>query len=283
MAGNPLFQRLQLLTGAPAIEHLGRSRAAVFGLGGVGSWAAEALVRSGVGHLTIVDNDVVCITNVNRQLQATTRNVGKGKADELKARLVTLNPRCKVEAVQKVYEPDTAAEFDLGSFDYVLDCIDSIANKVDLIMRSVAAGATLYSSMGAASKLDPTQIKVASVWETTGCPLARIIRQKLRAAKFTGDFLTVFSPEVLPPVESTSVACGTHQCFCPSFTPDDGTEHKDWCSTKKIINGSAVHITAVFGMMLAGLVVQDAVRRAPAEAAGLAEAPAGDGGLQTLE
>ena len=108
MAGNPLFQRLQLLTGATAIELLGRSRAVVFGLGGVGSWAAEALVRSGVGHLTLVDNDVVCITNVNRQLQATTRNVGKGKADELKARLVTLNPRCRIEAVQKVYEPAAA-------------------------------------------------------------------------------------------------------------------------------------------------------------------------------
>jgi len=262
MSSNPIFQRLELLTGPAAIEVLRGSRVAVFGLGGVGSWAAEALVRSGVGAVTLVDNDVVCITNVNRQLQASTRNVGKSKAGELAARLADLNPRCRLDPVQKVYESDTADQFDLGSFDYVLDCIDSISNKVDLILRTTAAGVTLFSSMGAASKLDPTQIRVASIWETSGCPLARIIRRRLREEKFAGDFRTVFSPEVLPPVASTSVACGTHRCFCPDFTPEDGSEHKDWCATKKIINGSAVHITATFGMFLSGLVIQDALTRA---------------------
>lgn len=261
MAANPIFQRLELLTGSAALAILQRSRVAVFGLGGVGSWAAEALVRSGVGAVTLVDNDVVCITNVNRQLQATARNVGEPKAAALAARLADLNPRCALTPVQKVYEPAAADGFDLGSFDYVLDCIDSIANKVDLILRTFAAGATLFSSMGAASKLDPTRIQVASIWETQGCPLARIVRRKLREAGFDGDFQTVFSPEVLPPVAATSVACGTHKCFCPDFTPADGGEHKDWCATKKIINGSAVHITATFGMFLAGLVVQDALAR----------------------
>jgi tRNA A37 threonylcarbamoyladenosine dehydratase len=259
MAVNPIFQRLQLLTGTPALDRLRSSRVIVFGIGGVGSWAAEALVRSGICDITLVDNDVVCITNVNRQLQATTRNVGRAKVDELKERLLLLNPRCRVDAVQKVYEPATAASFDLDAYDYVLDCIDSISCKVDLILRTAASRAELFSSMGAAAKLDPTQITVASIWETSGCPLARLMRRHLRAAGFAGDFQTVFSPEVLPPVEHTSVACGTHQCFCPAYVPEDGGEHKDWCSIKNVINGSAVHITATFGMFLAGLVVQHAV------------------------
>jgi len=244
MSVNPILQRIQLLTGEPALRKMGASRVAVFGIGGVGSWAAEALARSGVGHLTIVDNDVVCVTNVNRQLQATVRNVGRAKVGELKNRLADVNPRCRVEAVQKFYDPSSADEFDLASFDYVLDCIDSVSRKVDLIQRTIAAGPTLFSSMGAASKLDVTQIRVASVWETQGCGLARLIRKKLRQAGFKGDFQTVFSPESLPPVESTSVACGTHTCFCPEFVPEDGSEHKDWCAAKKVINGSAVHITA---------------------------------------
>jgi len=262
MAVNPIFQRLHLLTGTPALDLLRTARVAIFGLGGVGSWAAEALVRSGVCDITLVDNDVVCITNVNRQLQATTQNVGKSKAGELKERILVLNPRCKVTALQKVYEPDTAAEFELESFDYVLDCIDSISCKVDLIRQATAAGTRLYSSMGAASKLDPTRIQVADIWETQGCPLARLMRRHLRATGFDANVTTVYSPEVLPPVESTSVACGTHSCHCPSYVPDDGGEHKDWCATKNVINGSAVHITATFGLFLAGLVVQNAVARA---------------------
>jgi tRNA A37 threonylcarbamoyladenosine dehydratase len=264
MAVNPVLQRIQLLTGTPALRKLGECRVAIFGIGGVGSWAAEALARSGVGHLTIVDNDVVCVTNVNRQLQATVRNVGKSKVEELKLRLAEVNPKCKVTAVQKVYDPDTADEFELDRFDYVLDCIDSISCKVDLILRATSSGPTLFSSMGAAAKLDMTQIRVVSIWETQGCALARLIRRKLRQAGFPGDFQTVFSPELLPPVESTSVASGTHTCFCPELVPADGGEHKDWCGAKKVINGSAVHVTATFGMFLAGLVIQDVAAAYPA-------------------
>ena len=261
MAVNPIYQRMQLLTGTAALRRLNETRVIIFGLGGVGSWAAEALVRSGVLDLTLVDNDVICITNVNRQLQATTKNVGQPKVAELRDRLLTLNPRCTITTVQKVYEPATADEFDLATYDYVLDCIDSISCKVELITRAAAAGTRLLSSMGAAAKLDPTQIRVASIWETEGCPLARIIRRKLREAGFAGDFKTVFSPESLAPVEHTNVACGTHKCHCPAYIPADGSEHKDWCATKKVINGSAVHITATFGMFLSGLLIQDVVSR----------------------
>ena len=134
--------------------------------------------------------------------------------------------------------------------------------------------------MGAAAKLDPTRIRVASIWETEGCPLARIIRRKLREAGFAGDFRTVFSPEALAPAEHTNVACGTHKCFCPEYVPADGSDHKDWCATKKVINGSAVHITATFGMFLAGLLMQDVVAAAEAGVAAFplaADAPAESG------
>ena len=265
MAVNPVFQRLQLLTGTPALDRLGAASVGVFGVGGVGSWAAEALVRSGVGRITLVDNDVICITNVNRQLQATTKNVGKPKVEELAARLRLLNPRCEVTTVMRACEPDTVAEFDVGQYTYVLDCIDSITCKVALIRAAHAAGCTLFSAMGAAAKLDPTQVRITSIWESTGCPLARWIRRRLRESGFQGDFQVVWSPENREPVESASVACGTHTCYCPKFVPEDEGEHRDWCSEKRLINGTAVHMTAIFGMMLSGLVVQDAVTRAAAD------------------
>jgi tRNA A37 threonylcarbamoyladenosine dehydratase len=264
MAVNPVLQRMQLLTGAPALKRLGECRVAIFGIGGVGSWAAEALARSGVGRLTLVDNDVVCVTNVNRQLQATVRNVGRPKVDELKARLAEVNPRCRVDAVQKVYEPSCGDEFGLGGYDYVLDCIDSISCKVDLILRTKAAGTTLFASMGAAGKLDPTRIRVASIWETDGCPLARLIRRRLRRAGFDDDLRVVFSPEAMAPVDTTSAACGTHVCHCPESASDDDGERRDCCAAKKVINGSAVHMTATFGMYLAGLVIGDVVAAHPA-------------------
>jgi len=263
MPTNPIFQRLQLLTGTPALDHLGASSAAVFGIGGVGSWAAESLVRSGIGAVTLVDNDVICITNVNRQLQATTKNVGKPKVEELAARLRLLNPRCEITPVMRACEPATVDTFEVGQYTYVLDCIDSITCKVALIRAAVAGGCTLFSAMGAAAKLDPTQIRITSIWESNGCPLAKWIRRRLRESGFQGDFQVVWSPEFLEPVESTSVACGTHTCYCPKFVPpeDAEAEHRDWCSEKKVINGTAGHMTAIFGMMLAGLVVQDAVAR----------------------
>lgn len=264
MAINPIYQRLQLVVGTPSMNRLNKIRVAIFGLGGVGSWSAEALVRSGITDLTLIDNDVICITNVNRQLQATTKNVGKSKVEELRDRLRTLNPRCQITTIQKVYQPDNAQEFDLGSYDYVLDCIDSISCKVELIRQTVSAGTTLFSAMGAAAKLDATQIRVGSIWETVGCPLAKLMRRHLRAAGFEGDFQTVFSSEPMVRVEHTSVACGTHKCHCPEYLPDDGSEHKNWCATKTVINGSAVHVTATFGMFLSGMVIQDVARQVDA-------------------
>lgn len=259
MPVNPAFQRLQLLVGTPVLDLLRESRAIVFGVGGVGGWCAEALVRSGVGHLTIVDNDDVCVTNVNRQLQATTGNVGKSKVGELRDRLASIHPRVRLEAIDEVYEKSNRDRFDLHSYDYVIDAIDSYTHKLDLIEHAWEIGARFYSSMGAASRLDITKIRTASVWDATMDPFAKILRKGLRRRGFQGDFQVVYSvEEPIAPVERTSVACGTHQCFCHHDDPD----HTDWCSSKVVINGSAVHITASFGMALSGLVLQDARSRA---------------------
>ncbi|HPX26225.1 MAG TPA: tRNA threonylcarbamoyladenosine dehydratase, partial [Treponemataceae bacterium] len=148
--------------------------------------------------------------------------------------------------------------FDIKPDDYVIDAIDSLTYKLDLIEHAVSVGAHFFASMGAASKLDPTQFKVADIWKTSGCPLARLVRTGLRKRGFTGHFLAVYSTENLPRKEGTEVSCGTSKCLCSSVHNPDA---KEWCSSKKVINGSAVHVTATAGMILCALVVQDAVER----------------------
>lgn len=249
------LHRTELLIGPDALQKLSKTRVILFGVGGVGSWCADVLVRSGVGHLTIVDSDRVCVTNVNRQAQATSRNVGRVKVEELAARLHEISPHTDVTALQKVYEPETRETFDLQGFDYVIDAIDSLSNKIDLIKTALAKRCTLYSAMGAALKLDPTRIREASIWKTQGCPLARKVRQGLRQSGVKGDFICVFSDEVLPNHDVPS-ACGTQACMCPKAS-SDGPQGPDWCAQKAQINGSIAHMTAAFGMHLAGLVIRD--------------------------
>lgn len=254
MAVNPAFQRLQLLVGTPAIDILRQTGVIVFGVGGVGGWCAEALARSGVGHICLVDNDDICVTNVNRQIQATTANVGKSKVEELRNRLISIHPRLEVTVHKEVYSHQTRDRFDLPGWDYAIDAIDSYTHKMELIEHGWETGTRMYSSMGAASRMDPTRIRTASLWEARMDPFARILRKGLRKRGFQGDLPVVYSEETpLDPVEATSVACGTHKCFCRHEDPD----HVDWCSTKVVINGSAVHVTAAFGMALAGLVLGD--------------------------
>lgn len=264
MAVNPIFSRLKLVTGETGLDALKSTEVIIFGIGGVGSWTAESLVRSGIHKLTIVDSDVVCITNVNRQLMATSKNVGKSKVRELKERLLEINPRAEITDLHRVYDETTRESFNLSSFDYVIDAIDSVSPKTDLILSSLKAGATLYSSMGAGNKMDPTQIQIASIWKTQNCGLSRVIRKKLRKNGFKGDFKCVYSPEVIAPLEHTSVSDGTHHCFCPKIVKGDDSneiEAKDWCHTKAEINGSVAHITATFGNFLAGMVMMDVYKK----------------------
>ena len=258
----PQFQRLALITGAEALEKLARTRILVFGLGGVGSWCAEALVRSGAGKIGIVDSDTVCVTNVNRQVQATSRTVGFSKTEMLKQRLLDINPRCEVEAWNRVFCRESAAAFGIESAGYVIDAIDSLSHKLDLIETSRAAGVPFFSSMGMAQKMDPTRIKTADIWKTQGCPLARLVRQGLRKRGFSGGFTVVYSDERLPRREEIVLACGSRLCLCNSGNNDSGTgERVEWCGGKKTINGSAVTVTASAGMILASLVLRDIMGR----------------------
>jgi tRNA A37 threonylcarbamoyladenosine dehydratase len=264
---NPAFQRLTLLTGLDAAEALSRARVIVFGVGGVGSWCAEALVRSGIGNITLVDSDAVCVTNINRQVQATSRTVGRIKTEALAARLGEINPACAVTSSPRVFSrqagglEETAGEFGISRADYCIDAIDSLTHKLDLIETAAASGVVLFSSMGMAQKLDPTRLKTADIWETEGCPLARLVRQGLKKRGFSGHFTAVYSAERLPPRNGIPSGCGTGSCLCPAARSSGGVQTVEWCGSRKVINGSAVTVTAAAGMILASLVIRDIYAR----------------------
>lgn len=240
---NDIFNRGERLLGAEAMKTLAQKRVIVFGVGGVGSWCAEGLVRSGIRHLTIVDSDCVSITNINRQLMATTRTVGRPKVEVLKERLQEINPDAEINALQDVYNEEGSESFNLESYDYVIDAIDSLKDKAHLILEATGKGVKLYSSMGAALKLDPMRVKVAEFWDVKGCPLGAALRRKFKREKLfpKRKFKCVYSDELLENLGDVPE--------CDS----SGT----WDASKAQINGSLVHITAIFGFTLSGLVVQD--------------------------
>ena len=261
-----IFNRTQLLLGSDAMEKLNSIKVIIFGVGGVGSWCAESLVRSGISHLTVVDSDRVCITNINRQLMATVKTVGQVKVEALKDRLLTINPMAEIDARQQIFSEETADSFCLDSYDYIIDAIDSLKDKRLLIeMACNTKAAVFFSSMGAALKMDPTRIKVAEFWKVEGCPLARALRQRFKRLKRkpARKFLCVYSDELLEN-KGHNASCGTEKCMCPKAKNGPGDAallNHEWCSSKAQINGSLMHITAIFGMTIAGLVVKDAVGR----------------------
>ncbi len=274
-----IFNRSELLLGTDTMNQIQQRRVIIFGIGGVGSWCAECLVRNGIRHLTIVDSDRICITNCNRQLMATTKTVGQVKVDSLRERLLEINPAADVVALQKIYNKENANDFNLESYDYIIDAIDSLKDKSDLILRASGLahdnkGITFLSSMGAALRMDPTQVRVAEFWNIKGDPLARAIRNKFKRTKTfpQSKFLCVYSEE--PPMENKGTAhtCGTSACMCPKAKLLSGVRGTDsarydapgdqrlvdheWCTSKAQINGSLSHITGIFGMTLAGLVLK---------------------------
>ena len=265
-----IFRRSELLLGNEAMDRITQKRVIIFGVGGVGSWCAESLVRSGIRRLTIVDSDRVCITNINRQLMATTKTVGQVKVEALKERLLSINPQAEITALQKIFSEETADEFNLDSYDYIIDAIDSLKDKAALILLATSfpstgedrRGPKLFSSMGAALKLDPTRIKVTEFWKVQGDPLARALRKKFKSQKLfpKRKFQCVYSDELLEN-KGHNATCGTEQCMCPKAKNGPGDQsllNHEWCSSKAQINGTLAHITAIFGFMLAGLVIQDA-------------------------
>ncbi len=225
---NLIFQRTELLLGQECMEHLSRIRVIVFGVGGVGSWCIESLIRSGILNITIVDSDTICASNINRQLHATTQTIGLSKTETMKKRLLEINPDANVLALDMRYDESTSSSFNLGSYDYIIDAIDSLSCKAHLIQTATNTTATFFSSMGAALKLDPSRIKTAEFWKVYGCPLAAALRRKLRKERMqTKKFTCVFSDELL-----------SNQ-------------------TEGNANGTVMHVTATFGLTIASLVIRD--------------------------
>ena len=242
-----IFSRAELLVGAEAMTRIKQMRVILFGVGGVGSWCAESLVRSSISQLTIVDSDCVSVTNINRQLMATTQTVGQVKVEALRERLLSINPTAQITALQKIFSQETAAEFHLDRYDYIIDAIDSLKDKAQLILLACQTKAKFFSSMGAALKMDPTRIQVTEFWKVKGDPLARALRNKFKSQGVfpKHKFQCVFSDELLQNQGQPSTADEAPSMF-----------------NKPQINGSVAHITAIFGFMLAGLVINDALNRA---------------------
>lgn len=243
------FSRTQLLLGPEGMERLYQARVAVFGIGGVGGYTVEALARSGVGTLDLIDDDRVCLTNLNRQLHATRKTVGQYKVDAAEERILEINPAAKVYKYKTFYAPQTAEQFDFTQYDYVVDAIDTVTGKLELVEQAQRSGVPIISSMGAGNKMDPTAFEVADIYQTSVCPLARIMRKELKKRGIPR-LKVVYSKEpAMTPLDDMSISCRTH-CICPP-----GTARK--CTQRRQVPGSNAFVPSVVGLIIAGEVVKD--------------------------
>ena len=243
------FSRTQLLLGAENMDRLAKAKVAIFGIGGVGGYVAEALARSGVGSFVLVDDDKVCLTNINRQIIATRKTIGQYKAEVMRDRILEINPDAQVEVRKCFYLPENADEFDFTEYSYVVDAVDTVTAKLEIIMRAISCEIPVISSMGAGNKLDPTQFHVADIYKTSMCPLAKVMRRELKK-RGVKKLKVVYSTE--PPVEQQediSISCRKN-CICPP-----GAKHK--CTERRAIPGSIAFVPSVAGLILAGEVVKD--------------------------
>ena len=245
------FSRTQLLIGAEAIKRLSESRVAVFGIGGVGGYVCEALVRSGIGHFDLIDDDKVCLTNLNRQILATRKTVGKYKAEVMAERMLEINPEADIRIHKCFFLPENADDFPFDEYDYVIDAVDTVTAKLELIMRCKSINVPVISAMGAGNKLDAGRMKIADIYETLVCPLARVMRHELRK-RGVKTLKVVYSDEQpVRPLEDMSISCRSH-CICPP-----GAQHK--CTERRDIPGSTAFVPAVAGLLIAGEVVRDLI------------------------
>lgn len=243
------FSRTELLLGKEAMERLGKSRVAVFGVGGVGGYTVEALVRSGVGAIDLIDDDKVCLTNLNRQIIATRKTVGRYKVDVMKERILEINPDCRVEIHKCFYLPENKDEFDFAQYDYVVDAVDTVTAKLQLVMEAREKGVPVISSMGAGNKLNPAEFEVADIYETSVCPLAKVMRRELKK-RGVEKLKVVYSKEPpIHPAEDMEDGCRT-SCICPPETEDKYTE-------RRAIPGSTAFVPSVVGLIIASEVIKD--------------------------
>lgn len=243
------FSRTQLLVGKEAIDKFRNARVAVFGIGGVGGYVCEGLVRSGIGAFDLIDDDKVCLTNLNRQIIATRKTVGKYKADVMKERILEINPDCQVEVHKCFFLPENADEFHFEDYDYVVDAVDTVTAKIKIIMKAQEKGVPVISCMGAGNKLDGSQFKVSDIYKTSMCPLAKVMRRELKK-RGVKKLKVVYSEEkTTRPLEDMSISCRTH-CICPP-----GAQHK--CTERRDIPGSTAFVPSIAGLLIAGEIVKD--------------------------
>ena len=235
------FSRTELLFGHEAMEKLHSSRVAVFGVGGVGGYVVEALARSGVGTLDIIDDDKVCLSNLNRQIIATHATLGRYKVDAARERILSINPDCVVYAHKTFYTPETAAQFDFAQYDYVVDAIDTVTGKIALILQAQAAGVPVISCMGAGNKLNAAAFEVADIYATSVCPLARVMRTELRKRG----------------VKQLKVVYSKEKALTPQPTTDIGSDVPRVGAARRQTPGSTAYVPAVAGLILAGEVIND--------------------------
>ena len=245
------FSRTELLLGKDGMEKLHAARVAVFGIGGVGGYTVEALARSGIGTLDLIDDDRVCLTNLNRQILALRETVGKYKTDAAAERIHAINPDAVVHTYKTFYMPYTAGQFDFSQYDYVVDAIDTVTGKLELVMQADRSGTPIISCMGAGNKMDASAFEVADIYETSVCPLARVMRRELKKRGIK-KLKVVYSREpAMEPVEDMAISCKSN-CICPP-----GTARK--CTQRRQVPGSNAFVPAVAGLIMAGEVVRDLI------------------------
>lgn len=243
------FSRTELLFGKEAMEVLKNSRVAVFGIGGVGGYTVEALARSGVGTIDLIDDDKVCLTNLNRQIIATRKTVGKYKVDVMKERILEINPEAVVNTHKCFFLPETKDEFDFSQYSYVVDAVDTVTAKIQLVLEAQSASVPIVSSMGAGNKIEPAGFEVADIYKTSVCPLAKVMRRELKK-RGVKHLKVVYSKEKpRRPIDDMAISCRTN-CICPP-----GAKHK--CTDRRDIPGSNAFVPSVAGMIIAGEVIKD--------------------------
>lgn len=246
------FSRTELLFGREAMDKLQNSRVAVFGIGGVGGYVCEALVRSGVYHFDLIDDDQVCLTNLNRQIIATHKTVGQYKVDVMRERILEINPDADVSVHKCFFLPENADEFPFEEYDYVVDAVDTVTAKIELVMKAQEKGVPIISSMGAGNKLDPSAFKVADIYKTRVDPLARVMRREMKK-RGVKKLKVVYSEEdPKRPIEDMAVSC-RNNCICPP-----GAQHK--CTERRDIPGSTAFVPSVAGLIIAGEVIKDLIK-----------------------
>ncbi len=245
------FSRTQLLIGEEGINRLKGAKVAVFGIGGVGGYVCEALVRSGVGAFDLIDDDKVCLTNLNRQIIATRKTIGKYKVDVMKERILDINPDADVQVHKCFFLPENAADFPFEEYDYIVDAVDTVTAKISLVMKAKELNIPIISSMGAGNKLDASLFKVADIYQTKVCPLAKVMRRELKK-RGVKKLKVVYSEEQpMTPIEDMAISCRSN-CICPP-----GAAHK--CTERRAIPGSVAFVPSVAGLIIAGEVVKDLI------------------------